>query len=418
MDDRDSLRGRYRSKIAIIRSHLRSAFPDDDVRESEDFDRDGIVFRTGKGAVSGFRFFVSHELFSDLSESALKSQLQSWGIKERLRNLPAGITLFLTTAGVFEERTSGDTLREVTGVFESVLPFSEQRKQLYDRVFAIRVDDVPLGSTATEMQGDPEVYITYSEEFANALGAAYLLDAAGKRDFELRRTPALYDLGINFEVAMGGSRALLDFKRAINLADRRAAALREQVNVGLRLAMRDDPVVRAAVGERFIQVTLPSAPQSVQDVAVLLMEIRRFVTSTSWGEFEKNALVAFDEQAYPLLSSLGARVYVGQNAPYLSVTSGATWSDPHAPYREAVSIIGDEWRRAALWPQAIQHPIWLGISMAEAMTRIASSNLLESIQINTEGMPFDEIIVGSAEAAKVFSKPKSLQSSSSPGAGN
>jgi hypothetical protein len=401
MDELDSLGQRYKDKIAAVKQYLAGELNPAEIRQSEDFDRDGVVLRTGRGR-QGFRLFISHEFLSDFTIEVITARLRGWRVEEGIRQLPPGFTLFLTTGGIFKERTEGRTVREVTQTFEGILPLSQRRKQLYDRVFSIRVDGEPLGETHTECQGDSDLYVTYSTEFAQALGAAYLLDAAGYQNFELRRTPELYDSGIDFEVTLfDGRRVFLDFKRALNAKAARESALREQINVGLRRAMRDDAVVRQAIDGRFIQITIPIAPESKAEVDATVSEILRFATSTNWATLASNSFVAFDAGRFPLLARLDANVYMAQGSTYLSAVEGATSFDPYAPYNEASQIVAREAQR-----RFGASPMWLGVSLADVAALIPD-DMIDSrwpLLFNVEFTPFEQIIIGSADKAKRFQK--------------
>jgi len=401
MDDVGSLRQQYREKLLQIRKVLSSQLSGEEIRETEDFDRDGVVFRTGSGLSSGFRAFISHEFLSDFSERELDGRMQRWNVAEKFRNLDAGFTLFVTTEGVFQERTSGHTLREVTDIFERVLPLSAKRSELYQRVFSVLVDDLPLGETPVEMQGDTDLYITYSEDFADALGAVYLLDAAGCRDFKLFRTPELHDSGIDFRIEFFNKVVFFDFKRIFNPVVRKENALREQINVGLRRAMRD-ATVKDSIEGFFIQVTIPNAPNNKTEVNGAVVEILAFAKSTNWRAFENNSLVAFSGDLFPLLSKLGARVYVAPGTTYLSVTEGARTGDRYAPNLDALDIISRETRK-----QFAVQPVWLGISLADVAAfypfeEDLISQVLGGFDINAS--PFDDVIIGSANNAKILHK--------------
>jgi hypothetical protein len=401
MHDSSSLRQLYKHKIATIRDYLSEELGTQDIRESEDFDRDGVVLRTGRGSESGFRIFIAHEFFSDFKEQGIISRLRSWQIAAKVRCLRPGFTLFITTEGFFEERTEGRMLRDVTSEFESILPLSERRKQLYDRVFAIPVDGVPLGDIRTEMQGDPELYIDYSDDFATVLGAAYLLDAAGYRQFQLSRGGGSQkDSGIDLEVTLSdGRRVFVDFKRAVSASERRENALREQINVELRRAMRDSDGVRRSIQGRFVQITLPRSPVDRGEVDAVVSEILNFAKSTNWQAVEKNEFIAFDARDFPLLDRLGARVYVAQGATYLAVAEGARSFDPQPPYRRIGRIVSEE----AKYDFSVR-PVWLAISLADFVSSIPS-NILDpqrTVSFDVDATPFEQIIIGSAESANVY----------------
>src|ERR1700686_355707 len=293
MDELDTLRDMYPERIDVIRNYLLHEMPGAGIRIGEDFERDGVTFRSELGMMAEFRLFVSREFLSDVQPEEMQTTLQRWNVAKEVAALPSGSTLFVLTNGTFTEPTRGQTLRESTGRFSSVIPPSEALKDLYERVFSIRVNGEVLGDTSMEMQGDPTLYLNYSEDFANALGAAYLLDGAGYRNFTLntwRQSPR--DIGIDFEVRLpSGETGFLEFKRAITPTERRASALRERVNIALRIAMRNDQRLAAAIAGHFIQITLPLAPSTRTDVDHLATEIIRFVVSEEWVERTGTALV-------------------------------------------------------------------------------------------------------------------------------
>lgn len=206
MNDMDSLRSLYRPSVDEIREHLLRGLRRDDIRESEDFDRDGVVFKARAGIGPPFRLFVSHEFLSDFSVAEIKSKLLTHRILEKLKDLPKGFTLFLTTEGTFTEETEGRTLREWSDDLGGTFGFSSDRASLVDRVLSTPVDGVPLGDIPTEMQGDPEYYISCSQEFADSLIVAYVLDAAGYHDYELSRVRT--ELGVDFRLLLHSGRVV------------------------------------------------------------------------------------------------------------------------------------------------------------------------------------------------------------------
>lgn len=402
MDQLDSLRSTYRTSITAIEMYLSSEIPGSQFRLSEDVERDCVVFRTTRESTATFRIFVSHEFLSDTNEKHIAAVLRRWNVAEEAAALLRGYTLFVVSNGTFKEQTEGQTLRESAETFAAMLPHSEALTDIYKRVFGIRVNGTPLGDIPSEMQGDPDLYISYSEDFANTLGAAYLLDASGYRNFALN-TPALEargrNLGVDFEVRLAsGEIVYLQFKRAITPAERRMNALREQTNVDLRTAMRDRADLAAAVEGHFIQITLPIAPKTKAEVASLVDEIIRFAISRDWADYPSDSLVPFDENRYALLSKLGAQVYVSTGATYLSVTEAGKTFDRYAPYRLAKQLISQlSGQRFDL------HPVWLGISIADTVIFPSSAELNSLIRsIDQMPHPFDKIVVGSVQGARVW----------------
>jgi len=399
VDQLDSLRSMYRSSIDVIEKYLTREMPGIELRVGEDFERDGVVFRTTKESILGFRIFVSHEFLSDTPLDHVDDALRKWKVAAQAEALSQGCTLFVVSNGTFKERTEGYTLRDSAQRFAALLPPSTALTDLYTRVFSIPVDGVALGDIPSEMQGDPDLYITYSEHFANALGAAYLLDGAGYRDFALNTTKGSRYEGIDFQILLeSGDVAYLEFKRAITPAERRTNALREQANIGLRAALRDRPALASAIDGHFIQITLPLVPGSKSEVDSLVGEIIRFVMSREWVPYDDGSIVPFDEDHYPILSGLGAQVYLAAGPTHLSVSEGARSFDRNAPYRIARQIIMQQRNQ-----RFNVSPVWLGISLADTLI-LPSSAELNSLVRNIDRIPnpFDKIIVGSAEGAAVW----------------
>jgi hypothetical protein len=373
--------------------------PGIELRVGEDFERDGVVFRAGRESSRGFRIFFSHEFLSDTPIDLVDDALRKWNVATQATDLAQGSTLFVVSEGTFAERTEGQTLRDSSLRFAAVLPPSTALASLYNRVFAVPVDGVPLGDIPSEMQGDPDLYITFSQDFANALGAAYLLDGAGYRNFAINTTKNAADEGVDFEVHLdSGEVAYLEFKRAITSVERRINALREQANIGLRSALRDRPDLATAIEGRFIQITLPSMPPSKGEVGSLVEEIIRFVMAREWLTHDDGSMVPFDEDHYPMLSKLGAQVYLATGPTHLSVTEGGKSFDRHAPYRMARQIImrcrGQRFNIS---------PVWLGISLADTLILPSSEELTSLIRsIDQIPNPFAKIIIGSAEGAAVW----------------
>jgi hypothetical protein len=398
MPDMSSLRSLYSDSIDVIRNYLSAELGPVNIRVGEDFDRDGVVLRAEKGSARTFRVFLSHEFLSDFQTEEIAAKLSAWRVADGAKTLPSGHTLFVATEGVFSELTEGPSLRESTQRFAKVLPSSPEMKELYDRAFSVPVNGVPLGDIPSEMQGDPDLYISYSDDFANKLGAVYLLDAAGYRGFELRAVPTtpVY-LGVDFEVKLAsGDSAFLDFQRAADQVERRANAMREQINVGLRRAMRENKDLRRSIEGTYIDITCPRSPTSKSEVDATVAEITHFVISNEWTNYGNSSIVPFDEDRYPRLSSLGARVYVSQGTTYLSVQEGARTFDPGEPYHLASRLVKNEARRRF----DIQ-PVWLGIYLSEMalVFPVPLEEFMKSVRV--EETPFEEILVGSAGRAAV-----------------
>lgn len=403
----DSLRVMYRDSVREIEQYFIRTLRDTKFRIGEDFDRDGVVFRTERGSASDFRVFVSHEFLSDYLPAKISRQLDAWNVAEAASDLPKGFTLFITTEGTFKERTQGDSLREATRRFEPITPASSALAHLYDRVYSIEIDGVPLGDVPLEMQGDPDLYIAFSEDFATVLGAAYLLDAAGYRGFSLNRVSESSEYtGVDLAIRLAsGEVAFLDYKRAVNQAERRADSMREQVNIGLRRALRDNQALADSLHGHFVQIILPSAPTTRHGVQRLLGEIERFVISKRWIAYPRSSLVPFDAVDFSSLSELGARVYIAEGTTHLSVSEGAKTFDAYAPYRIAARLIATESRR-----HFQVRPVWLGVSLSESPLPLPGANLESLVSDITESeTPFDQIIVGSSSHAIAWRRPQLLE---------
>jgi len=262
----------------------------------------------------------------------------------------------------------------------------------------VPIDGTPLGEIPAIMRGDAELYTTYSDEFANIVGATYLLDAAGYRDFQIA---TVVPLGApDLQVTLSDGRTIyLEFKRAQNFADYRADSLLEQINVFLRRAQRDDPTISNATRGRFIEISVPNPPENRNAVEAASNEIIRFVSSVDWNRLQSKSLVPFDPAEFPVLTSLGARVYVTTGATHLSVSAGARSFDPNEPFILAARLI----RTMSAKHYAI-NPVWLGISLADQLPLLPDSlpNILELSGLSVSDTPFEEIIVGSAGSAQKY----------------
>jgi hypothetical protein len=398
MDSQGSLNTLYGPMVEMVKRYLYLTLGSAELREAEDFDRDGVILAARKKANLEFRLFISHEFLSDFNVESGSAYLRQWKVSDKLKSLPKGSTLFVTTEGTFVERTEGETLRSVSGVFDSVIPSNEVLSALYDRVFAIPIDGVPLGDLPTEMKGDPELYTMYSDEFALFIGAAYLLDGADFRNFELRRAPAT--AGVDLEIRLvSGEVAFLDFKRAVNPLQLRISTMREQVNVELRRALRDNDQFSKSMSGKFIQISLPTGPIDRTQVGNVVKEIEAFVNQTSWQTFAKRTLVDFNSTEFPVLSSLGAHVYVDSGPTHISIQEGAGTVDRYAPANEVMRVLREERRK-----RFEVEPVWLGISVSEAAPFIRMEEIfkLVSRDIHAEPLPFQRIIVGSAGYARSF----------------
>jgi hypothetical protein len=400
MDDIDSLRSLYKTSVDEIRKYLSEYLAGGAIRETEDFDRDGVVFKRFKKDGAPFRFFVSHEFLSDFSPTTIRSKLQAGRINEKLKALREGHTLFLTTEGTFNEATEGRSLGQWSEDLGGSFGFSRERSALMDRVLATTFNGIPLADMPTELQGEPNYYITYSQEFSDAIITAYLLDAAGYHNSELFSIPGL-DRGVDLRAVLADGRTIyIEAKSAQNPTQRRASALREQINVGLRKAIRENEQFSHALQGYFIQITLQRSPSSRGDVDSVVNEIIRFVQSTPLEQFKRGTYVAFDANDFPYLAGLASRVYVTDGPRHISVQEGATSFDPNEPYARALRIIRDTSHRAF-----IDQPVWLIVSLANTPAEFAGPDEpMKRLPINVNETPFEEIIVGYPGSATKYGR--------------
>jgi len=117
MNNLDSLKSTYTEQYNAVRSYLLKELGTSAIRDAEDFERDGVIFRSADEKSFPFRVFVSHEFLSDFSVSEALKRLRSWHVGEKARELRRGLTLFVTTDGLFVERTEGRTLRQSAEIF-------------------------------------------------------------------------------------------------------------------------------------------------------------------------------------------------------------------------------------------------------------------------------------------------------------
>ena len=100
METQTTLFTEYPASIKVVANYLRSAFPNAELAESEDLDRDGIRFRIEPRRL----VFVSHEFLSDFPSRDAAAHLRELGVAEKVKTLPVGFMLFVTTEGTFIER--------------------------------------------------------------------------------------------------------------------------------------------------------------------------------------------------------------------------------------------------------------------------------------------------------------------------
>jgi hypothetical protein len=398
--DSESLRSLYRDGLAAVRRYLTDQLGPLSLRDSEDFDRDGLVLQPSKSDQFSFRLFISHEFFSDFSPEDAEARLRAWRVADKLRTLSDSQTLVVTTDGTFTERTElespdlGRSLAESVELTQAILPASKSLQELYARVFAIRVDGQEIGRVPAEMRGDPELHSMYTERFAEAVGAVYLLDAAGYRNFELysRSRPP------DFKVCLDNTEVVyLEFKRALGVAEKRQANARDDINAELRRALRDDPVVSHVVEGYFVQIDMSQVPSSAAERNAAVREILKYVNTLA-SKARERRFVPFDSNEYPSLARLRAAAYVSPGPTSLSVQEGAKTFDPYSPYYRAADIV----RRSRTMHFDVA-PVWLGISFADSAAIMPPEELLDPRripEINVEPTPFDKIIIGTAGSAR------------------
>lgn len=399
MNENDSLNSRYPSKVEAIRNYLHDALDVKKKRESEDFDRDGIIIRIEIPS-KNLRLFISHEFLSDFTPAQIHASLRGWRVGEHLRDLAQGNTLFVTTEGIFSERTEGPSLRETAEAFSPYFEATETLNQLYERVFSILVNDVPLGNIPSEMRGDPDLYSAYSENFAKIVGSVYLLDAAGYRNF------AIFDsesMGVDFRIRFtDGSDAFFELKRAINPNDRKASSTREDMNAELRRLIRDNEQLRNSLKGLHVQLNFAMSPQNLNQLQTSVNEIKDFVFSEELRTAPMGSFRGFNDQTFPVLSSLGAKVYVAPGVTHISVQEGARSFDPYEPFREVARIVKNESVK-----KFDVSPVWLGISLADLVWMLPPDDVLDPRRIpnfDVNKTPFDQIIIGSANSARQYFK--------------
>jgi hypothetical protein len=94
------IRDRYPSQVTAVRRALQEAFSTV-LRESEDFERDAVLFRTPNGGL----VTVSEEFLSDFSVISITQKLTDWDVAALARRLARLERLVVTTEGTFTENS-------------------------------------------------------------------------------------------------------------------------------------------------------------------------------------------------------------------------------------------------------------------------------------------------------------------------
>jgi len=93
------IRERYPAQVEVVRRALATAFAKQ-LPESEDFERDAVLFRTPNGCL----VTVSEEFFSDVPATAISARLAEWRVAEKAKALGQSDRLVVTTDGTFVEQ--------------------------------------------------------------------------------------------------------------------------------------------------------------------------------------------------------------------------------------------------------------------------------------------------------------------------
>jgi hypothetical protein len=289
------------------------------------------------------------------------------------------------------------TMREV------VAAYGTPRQPLpifYDRVFAILVDGKPFGDVEFELERDPTVSITLSEDFWVVLGSIYLLDGAGFRNFAIRRRPR--SSPPDLELVLGDGREVyFEFTQALAAEKGKITNMREQINEQFRAAMRGDPSLEAALENWYVSITMAKVPRRGGRDAVVA-EIVRFVKTVTWSAMPQKSYECFDSAAFPLLAQYGAECYVASGDGSLTVNERGGTLDPYEPYALVAAAV----ERKSKPGKYNVAPLWLGISTGSHIPMlneaILDPNRVESF--NIEDTPFEKIIVGWALGARTYER--------------
>ena len=92
------IRELHPAEVDVIRKTLAPAFAEP-LRESEDFDRDAMIFRTPRGGLVTF----PKEFLSDFDLDTIRHHLGLWNVSDQAKALSQGQRLLVTTDGTFVE---------------------------------------------------------------------------------------------------------------------------------------------------------------------------------------------------------------------------------------------------------------------------------------------------------------------------
>lgn len=396
--DSDTLRNTYPATFAEVRQYLLNELYAVEIVDSEDFERDAIRFRITLPSSRRVRVLVSHEFLSDFTPTEAARLLKQWRVGSKASTLARSHMLVVTTTGTLLESIADDshlkgpTLRESAALFGTAIQTPDAVNELQERVFNVPVNGTPLGDIPSRFAGPSEYYSRYSDEFADLVGSAYLLDAAGLRGFSLDRVPSIPNLRANLD---GGGQVFLEYSRVEPTKEKHAADVREYINGALRRLSYTDPALPKALEGYFISVSLPDIDVGKDQRLRLVDEITSFVKDGLARIAPKQSIEHFDEGRFPTLSRLGATVYVAEGVTSLSVQEAAKSFDPYAPIQMIATIV-----RAKSKIPYTAAPVWLGVSLAEyvAVVPVAVMDLRRFPEVDIDKTPFEKIIVGSAGA--------------------
>jgi hypothetical protein len=397
-DDSETLRNTYPATFAEVRRYLLNDVHAVEIVDREDFDRDAISFRITLPSSRRVRVLVSHEFLSDFTAKEAAKLLKQWRVGSKASALARSQMLVVTTTGTLLESIADDphlkgpTLRESAALFGAAIETSGAVADLQERVFNVPVNGTSLGDIPSRFAGPSEYYSRYSDEFADLVGSAYLLDAAGLRGFTLDRVPLIPGLRVNL---VDGSHIFLEFSRVEPDRERHAADVREYINGALRRLSYTDPALPKAMDGYFISVSLPDIDVGKDQRLLLIEEIASFVKGGFTRTAPKQSIEQFDKEDFPALARLGATVYVAEGPTSLSVQEAAKSFDPYAPIQMIAAIV----RTKSNIPYTAS-PIWLGVSLAEyvAVVPVNVMDLRRFPEVDIGKTPFEKIIVGSAGA--------------------
>ena len=200
--DSETLKNTYPATFALVRQYFLNELNAVEIVDSEDFERDAIRFRITLPTARRVRVFIAHEFLSDFAPAEAAKLLKQWHAGQKASTLARSQTLVVTTTGTLLESIADDanlkgpSLRESAARWDSSIGASRAAAELQERVFNVPVDGTPLGDIPSKFAGRSEYYSRFSPEFADLVGSAYLLDAAGLRSFSLERVSLIPNLKV------------------------------------------------------------------------------------------------------------------------------------------------------------------------------------------------------------------------------